>query len=482
MLHFIFKKYPPGFEGLFFTQAFFNFSFYGLKSIFILYAMSQLPTSETEAISLFATLMALCYGTSILGGWVADHGLGIKNTILLGGILQAAGIFAFMFSSPEIYLPALALISLGSGFYKPTLSTSVGLLFADPKDPQKDKTYSTFYMAMNMGSFVAPLLCGFVSKAYGGYYNSLMLIVVTLLGGAYLFYQNVEFKQQKKSPPLSSQSILFSNPRLIGILMFTILFFLYLLLKYHNYFSHLMGIIALGSILYLGKAYYQSSSQERRAIAAIVVYILLFTFFCALFEQVGSSLLLFFNKAVNRNIMGMELPSSALLSLGPIFVLTCTPFLILFSEKILEKTRNLDGLAKMGIGFTLVALSFFLLALGCSQGSSLVPVLWVIGAILIQTIGELFIVPIGFSNISKLAPPRFQSLMMSFWLMAIAYGHYFAGVIAQFSLSNTSASDGSLEHYQIFFLNLALLPSLVAGLLFLYYYGKQAGWISKKHT
>ena len=474
----VFKNYPQGFSGLFFTQAFFNFSFYGLKSIFILYAITQFSLPETEAISLFATLMALSYAASLVGGWVADHCLGTKSTIVLGGMLQAIGIAFLMSASTEFCFIALAFISLGSGFFKPTLSTSVGMLFENPKDPQKDKAYSTFYIAMNLGSFFAPLLCGFVSKTYGGYYNSLILIIETLTGGIYLFYHKINFKQSKDS--IVSETQLFSHPAFIGAFMSILLIFLYFIFKYHRSFNHLMAVIALGSVVYFGRIFYQSNPHERRDLLSIIFYILLFTFFCSLFEQAGSSLMLFFDKAVNRQILGIEFPAAALLSLGPIFVLICGPLLILFSERVLERKRKMDGLIKLGIGFLLTGLSFLMLALSSEGNHELVSPFWVIGAILIQTIGELWIVPIGFSNISKLSPPRFRSLMMSFWLMAIAYGHYFAGFIAQFSLSDPLSLESSLDHYQTFFLSLAIAPCTVAFLLFVFYYVKFPKLLIKK--
>ncbi len=463
----LFRKYPQGFGGLCFTQAIYNFSFYGLKSIFILYVIAQISLSEREAIALFATLMALSYATSILGGWIADKGLGIKNTIIVGGFLQATGIAGLMIPSQELCFLALALISLGSGFFKPNLSTSIGTLFDNPRDSQKDKAYSIFYMVMNIGSFAGPLLCGVVGKLYGGYSNSLLLIIMTLIGGIYLFYQDIDFKQEKE---IARENVFFAHPAFLGIFILLLLGILYLIFKYHESFGHLMGVIAIASILYLGKIVYQCNPQERKDISNIILYIVLFTLFCALFEQAGSSLMLFFDKAVDRHIMGIEFPSGALLSLGPVFVFFCSPILILFWEKILEKKKSMDGLLKIGIGFLLTSLSFSILALGCHQTNILVSPFWVVAAIFVQTLGELWIVPIGFSNISKLAPPRFRSVMMSFWLMAIANGHYFGGFIAEFSLRDPALPESSLGHYQSFFSNLALMPCIVGVGLFFYCY------------
>lgn len=467
----VFEQYPQGFQNLFTTQIFFNFSFYGLKSIFILYVIKQFSLSETESIGYFATLMALSYGTSLLGGWVADNKLGAKNTIVLGGLIQALGISCLMFSEKELFFLALALISLGSGFYKPNLSTSVGMLFEDPRDPKKDKAYSTYYIAMNLGSFAAPLCCGFVGKVYGGYYNSLLLIVVTLVGGAYLFYQKLIFKQEQEKRV--QKYALLSHSGFLSVCFIAIIGFLYLLFKYHQSFGHLMGIIAVGSLVYLGKIAYECNLQERRDIFSIVLYILLFTLFCALFEQAGSSLMLFFEKAVDRQIFGLELPSATLLALGPIFVLFCSPLLNLFSAKVLEKNKPMDGLIKIGIGFILIGLSFIILTLSCYVHNAHISPLWVIGAILSETFGELLIVPIGFSNISKLAPPRYRSLMMSFWLMAIAYGHSLGGFIAKFSVNESFVADSSVGHYQTFFWNIALIPCVLGVLLFFSFYVMQ---------
>lgn len=465
----IVKRYPQGFESLCLTQTFYNFSFYGLKSIFLLYIITRYSITESEAIILFATFMSLSYVTSLIGGWVADNKLGPKKTIILGGLFQAFGIFLLMFSSAEVVFLALSFISLGSGFFKPNLSTSIGMLFEDPRDPQKDKAYSTFYTVMNFGSFIGPLLCGFVSETYGGYYNSLLLIIVTLIGGIFLFSQRIDLKQEKeKNAP---RSALPSHSGFLGLCFIALIGVLYLLFKYHQSFSHLMGIIAVGSLLYLGKIFYGSNSQEKRDILSVVLYTLLFTLFCALFEQAGSSLMLFFEKAVDRNLFGIEIPTATVLSLGPVFVLICSPLLILLSAKVLEKNKSMDGLVKIAIGFIVTGLSFVILALGCYISDALLSPLWIIGSLFIQTFGELLIVPIGYSNISKLAPPRFRSVMMSFWLMAIAYGHYIGGFIAQLSVSNSSKVETSLDHYQSFFWNLALMPCLLGILVLFFYYG-----------
>jgi POT family proton-dependent oligopeptide transporter len=233
-----------------------------------------------------------------------------------------------------------------------------------------------------------------------------------------------------------------------------------------------MGMITCGSIICFGKIFYQCTAKERKNVLTIIVYILLFALFCTLYEQAGTSLMLFYEKAVDRTVMGMAVPSSFFLSLDPLFVLLCGPALLWLSKKYFEKTTSLHGFVKIGCGFLCVAASFEILALSTFYSStSLVSPLWIMGAMLIQTIGELWIAPITFSKISQYAPPRFKSILMSFWSMAIAYGHYLAGFVAQFSLNDAPslAAGNSLEGYQVFFTHLTLLPLCVALSLLLFH-------------
>lgn len=469
------KYHLTNFSSIYLTQAFFNGCFYGIRSLFVLYIISQFSFTETQAINLFATFMILCYGTSLAGGYIADKALGVKNTIMMGGALSALGLLCVLFSSQDLCFFGLALASLGSGFLKPNISTAIGLLFKNPKDPKKDRAYSFLYIAMNLGSFIASIVCGFVGKTYGWYYG-VLLISGVFSGATYFVYKTMKFHPSYKEKP-----IVFKG-RLFGGISFLI-FFLYLLFKYQESLHGLMGIIACGSIIYFGVIFYQCQGKERKDVLVICLYIFLFALFCTLFEQAGTSLMLFYEKAVDRHLMGTVIPSSTLLSLDPLFVLLCGPLLIFLSNQYLEKTKPLTGLTKTGVGFLFVTFSFWILAFSTFQNeASFIPLLWVIGAMLIQTIGELWIAPVSFSKISQYAPARYKSVMMSFWPMAIAYGHYFAGFIAQFSLndSTTLSSGNSFEQYRSFFMYLSLLPLCVGSSLLLYQGSKIAIILARK--
>jgi POT family proton-dependent oligopeptide transporter len=440
----------------------FNGCFYGAKAIFVLYAIDQFSLNEAKAINLFATFMVLCYGTSLIGGYIADKGLGVKKTVMLGGVFSAIGFLFILCPLPDLYFFGLALTSLGSGYFKPNLLTAGGLLFKDPKDPRNERVYSFIYVAMNLGSFIAPIICGFVGKTWGWHYG-IILVALVFIGATYFVYKTMQFH------PTYKERLTLSKSRLLGGNLLLIVL-LYLLFRYQDYFHSLMGMITCGSIICLGTILYKCTPQERIDVLTIMAYILLFALFCALFEQAGTSMLLFYEKAVDRQVLGTVIPASAFLSIDPLFVLLFSPILLSLSARYLEKTRPLDGFVKMGCGFLLAASTFGILALSTHNSAFPISPLWIVAATFIQVIGELWVAPVSFSKISQYAPSRYKSVLMSFWSIAIAYGHYLAGFMARFSLKDaTSLSlDNPFGQYEDFFIRLGLLALCVSSSLFVY--------------
>lgn len=457
------KQHFTDFSSIYITQALFNGCFYGIRAIFVLYAIKHFSLTQAKAIGFFATFMTLCYGTSLIGGYIADKGLGVKNTIMVGGVFSALGLLCVLFPSKNLCFLGMALASLGSGYFKPNLLIAAGLHFENPKDPGKDRVYSLLYIAMNVGSLIAPLICGIIGKAYGWHYG-IVLIATVFMGATCFASKTMRFHPSyRDEQTLSNGKIFWANLSLIILL--------YLLFKYRDYFHSLMGIITCGSVICLGKIYHQCNLLERKDVLRIIAYILLFAISAALMEQAGTSLILFYKEAVDRHMMGAVIPASTLLSLDPLFVFICVPLLLFLSSHYLEKTTPLNGFVKIGCGFLWVAASFGILAYSTFQGNGgLIPLIWVVGAIFIHVLGELWIAPVSFSKISQLAPSRYKSILMSFWPMAIAYGHYLAGFIARFSQSSSTLLpyDNSIERYRAFFFHLAILAMCVGLSLLLY--------------
>jgi POT family proton-dependent oligopeptide transporter len=390
---------------------------------------------------------------------MADRGLGVKNAVVLGGFLTVLGLGCILLPYEDGCFLGLALLGIGSGLFKSNLLAAIGLAFEDPKDPAKDKAYSVTYVLGNIGSFGLIFLCGFVGKLYGLPYG--VLLVMSLFAvGTYLVYKTMRFHPSHKAKQAStlSQGVLWGSVAFLVALLF-------FLFKYREAFHGIMGAIACGSLIYLGKIIYGCTLLERKGMFTIVAHIFLFSLLVPFFEQSGSSVVLFLEKAVDRNVMDATVPSSTFLSLQPLFVLVCGS-LLLFAAARLEKRKPLREFTKPGVGFLFVALSFGALAWGIAHKSgALVPFHWVIGYMFLLTFGELWIVPVSLSKVSQHSPARYQSVMMSFWTMAIAYGHYFAGMVAQYSVAGNA--ENLLGQYQAFFSGLGIAAFVIGALVLL---------------
>ena len=453
------SNYPKRFLSLFLTQIFFNFGFFGLKSLLILYLIHLNHLESKHIFTLFAALMSLCYSTSLLGGWIADKFIGPKATLFIGSILTILGMVSLMLPIKQSIYLGMSLVSIGSGCFKPNFSTLLSLLFKDPFDKRKDLAFTHLYVAMNIGSFLGPIVCGGAYQ-YFGWYPCLNLILLSFVIGSYVFFRYTpDVYKLLKNPyfhPFSASFVI-----LVSIVL------IYFLLNYDHLFDYFM-IISMSLSLY-GMIYifYHANVIEKNNLFKILFYILLFTCFCALFEQAGGSFVLFIDQYVARAFWGYSFPSASLLALNPICILLFGKSISSSFSKAFEKNRTLNGFTKFSIGFFFISLSFILLFIACHLSVEKIDIVWIVLISLLQVIGEVFIIPVGFTAISKLSPPRHLSLVMGLWLMAIAYGHYLAGFFAQFYfMSGTYIKTLTLNQFEIFFLELGLF-SLFLSLIIL---------------
>lgn len=446
------------FNTIYITQPTFNACFYSIRSFFVFYAIWRLGTSEAEAIGIFSMFMASCYGTALFGGYLADRSLSVKGGVVLGGILSALGLLCLFFPSQSMCFLGLALFSVGSGLFKPNLMAAVGLTFEDPKDVRKGQAYSMVYALGNVGMITLVPLCGFVGTWYG-WPHALAIVLVLMVVATLLVYKTMRFHPSYQAP---SPSVV-KSVGIIGALVLVI----YGLLNYTAIFKMVTFLSVFGSIIYLAVILCRCNPEERQAVIATIGYILLFAFFVSFFEQSASSFNFFLRDAVNCEAMGLLVPPSVIQALGPLFVLLCAFTLLPLFSRYVEKEKPMEGSFKVGCGFFLAAASFFILAFGSIQEvGSLVPLPWIILALFLQTLGELWVGPVILSKISQAAPSRFQSTLISFWTMAIAYGHCIAGIIAQFSITSKVGPKGDIGHFVNFFGSLGVMAMVIGVLIF----------------
>ncbi len=444
--------HPKGLYYLFFAELWERFSFYGMRALLVLFMTKQMLFEDDMAFGVFAAYMSLVYFTPLIGGVLADQYLGYRKSIFLGGILMALGHFFLTIETPLFFYGSLALIIVGNGFFKPNISTFVGTLY-EKDDLRRDSGFTIFYMGVNIGGAVAPLLCAWLAEIWGWHYGFALAGFGMLVG---LLYFNLGTRKEvfgskglipnednyyKKIMGLNKGQLI-----TIGALISVPLFAL--IVRYNHYEHYLIwfsSFVIIGALMYI----YYSTEKEYRSRLIVVAYMtILMAIFWAVFEQAGSSLTLFADR--NVNLVGMNAAQTNSINSGFIMLLAI-PFSMLWSF-LAKSNRNPNSAIKAGVGLILLGVGFLIFsmsALGVDDFAR-TPMIYLILGYFILTVGELFISPIGLSKMSELSPPKYLSFIMGVFFTSSFYGHFFAGKIAKLTSVESGESNffaqGLFEH------------------------------------
>ena len=418
------KGHPKGLYLLFFTEMWERFSYYGMRAILILYLTKKLMEGglgmdEKNAMLLYGYFAGFVYFTPLIGGWLADRYLGKRLAVTIGGITMMLGQFTLfaLNSTMGLYIGLLLLI-IGNGFFKPNISTLVGGLYKEG-DSRRDAAFTIFYMGINLGAMIAPLVIGVVtdnmfattnedgSIAYGYRYGFLVSGIGMLLG-----------------------QVIFNllGPKYLGDL----------------------GTKPVGAVSDTEVAKVQKSinpetgkeldeKDEKQRISVIFILLIFAVFFWAGFEQAGSSLSLYTDKYIDRSIGSFEIPTSWFQSVNPLFIVTLAPLFTLFWASPIG--RRLTTPVKMGVGMIILGAGFLFMIGAVAERSAngdvndvnnKAALMWLIMTYLLHTIGELCISPVGLSVVTKLSPPKLASVLMAVWMLSSSFANFLGGFIAAY--------------------------------------------------
>lgn len=394
--------HPAGLTVLFFSEMWERFSYYGMRSLLVLY-MTQfllLPANDEGVLGLaelksalervfgplapqplasqiYGLYTGLVYFTPLFGGILADRYLGPRRTVMLGALLMAGGHFLMVL--PSAFLPALLLLILGNGCFKPNISTQVGGLYP-PGDSRRDGAFTIFYMGVNLGALFSPLVCGTLGQRYGWHYGFAAAGVGMLFGLlVYLFGQ----RHLPEILPMRNSKQSVRQQPLTG--------------------------------------------QEWRVIGGLMLLALINSLFWAVYEQQGNSLQLFADRHADWHIGGWAMPSTWFQAMNPAFIILLAPLLDRWSGR----HRQFSSMGKMALGAALLGLSFLVLIAAVADLASeqKINLLWLVGCTLVLTIGELFFSPVGLSLVSKIAPVRLAGMLMGMWFLSAFLGNYLSGYL-----------------------------------------------------
>lgn len=429
-----FFGHPRGLFTLFFTEMWERFSFYGMRVLLVLYMTQYLFLQaqagqeiwgysflrgilesfygelSTQALSsqIYGLYTGFVYFTPFFGGLIADRYLGQRRSVYVGGILMAIG--HFLMAVESLFFPALLFLIFGNGFFKPNISTQVGGLYA-PGDSRRDGAYTIFYMGINLGAILSPLICGTLGQKVGWHWGFGAAGVGMLLSLAiyHLGSKNLPETQFMKT---SSDG---GNSKLEPL-----------------------------------------SKEERTRTWALVLLCMVTIFFWGVYEQQGNTLQLWSDQSTDWNFFGWNIPSTWYQSFNPLVIILFAPLLDRVWAWQSRRNSAPSTVTKMALGSLLGAMALLVMyaaaqAVGTGKGS----VLWLLGSTFLLTMAELYISPIGLSLVTKVSPTKIVSMMMGVWFLATFFGNYVAGFIGMYY------EQISKDQFFLLLAGLSLIPAVL---------------------
>ncbi|QJE73335.1 peptide MFS transporter [Aerophototrophica crusticola] len=380
--------HPAGLAFLFMTELWERFSYYGMRALLVYYMTKHLLIPQAEASNIYGIYTALVYFTPLFGGILADRVFGQHKMVLAGGILMALGHFLMAWES--LFYVALGFIILGNGAFKPNISTQVGNLYPEG-DPRRDRAFSIFYVGINIGAFLAPLVCGYLGETVGWHYGfgaagvGMVIGLITYIAGRkYLPPDNLA---REKAAHVEHEPL---------------------------------------------------HKGDWEAIGALILISFFTIFFWATYEQQGNTIALWADTNTDRVIAlgswSWEVPASWFQSVNPFMIFAFTPFMVALWANQSAKGREPTTVSKMAIGCFLVGISYLVMIGAAWDYAANGPtnMLWLVGFLAILTIGELYLSPIGLSLFSKVAPTKYVSLLFGVWFLSSFFGNYAAGWLGSY--------------------------------------------------
>ncbi|HLF10240.1 MAG TPA: peptide MFS transporter [Gammaproteobacteria bacterium] len=436
--------HPGGLRTLFFTEMWERFSYYGMRALLVLFMVDQVENgglgySDQTATAVYGLYTAAAYLVALPGGWIADRLWGAQRAVWVGGISIMCGHFVLAIPGLASFYGGLLLVILGTGLLKPNISAIVGGLYP-PGDPRRDSGFTIFYMGINVGGAIGPLICGWLAGE--NWHYGFAAAAFGMLAGLIQFKLT---RSQLGTVGLTTESRPSERLRTTAWSIIAAVLAGALLLLWGGVDGwwrfdavRLAGGTAVALVAataaYFGYVFFAGklSREERNRIVVIVVLVFAGAMFWAGFEQAGSTLNLFAERYTVRQFGGFEIPASWFQSLNPTFIILLAPLYSMLWVALARRHLEPSTPAKFALGLIILGLGFAVMigaAALVSAGQQVLPT-WLVMTYLLHTMGELALSPVGLSAMTKLAPRRFVGQMMGMWFMCTGLGYVIAGLMA----------------------------------------------------
>jgi POT family proton-dependent oligopeptide transporter len=424
---------------LFMTEFWERFAFYGIRWALVLYIVAQFyggsGVGQADANLTYGSYLALVYAGAVFGGYIADRVIGYQRSILVGASFMVAGLFAITYPDPNIFKLGLATIIVGNGMFKPNISTMVGQLYGI-NDQRRDSGFTIFYMGINGGGFLAPILTGYLAQTLFGHNGIPTYKVVFFAAGIGMILSLIWFQIGRRTLKGIGAPVgeLASPTRLAAVVIGALVVIpgVYFLLKLGA--QTLQGIL---SVLFIGLALMllvegirNGKVARDKTIAMLLIFFFNVMFWC-FFEQAGSSFTFLAENIVRRDFGGWIFPTGWFQSVNTLAIIVLAP--VVAAVWVAMRGANPSIPRKFGLGLIFNGLAFLLLMFSLQQlvgADSKIPFWTLFMVYVVQSIGELCLSPIGLSMVTKLAPTRLVGLGMGGWFLSTGIGNNLSGIFA----------------------------------------------------
>ncbi|MEV4560571.1 peptide MFS transporter [Kitasatospora sp. NPDC049285] len=432
-----FLGHPRGLATLFMTETWERFSFYGMRALLVVYMSAKaaeggLGMQVATATAVYSVYNAMVYLLALPGGWIADRLLGARRTVALGGAVIMVGHFLLAVPASASFFAGLVLIAVGSGLLKANISTMVGHLYDGPNDARRDGGFTIFYMGINLGAFLAPLVIGTVGQQVNWHLGFALAGVGMALGLVQFLFGTRHLSPRSSvvtSPitPSERNAVL----RKAGLwLAAAAVFYGVVAGTGHFTISWAIWPLSLAGLAIPALVFARIrrdralSGEERSRMSGYLWFFAAAAVFWMIYDQSGSTLSVFAERNTAGSLFGFDFPSSWFQSLNPLYIMALAPVFAWLWNVAARRGRNPSTTGKFAFGLLMIGASFLvmMLAMAAATGGAKVTPLWLAVVYLIQTVGELTLSPVGLSVTTKLAPAKYASQMMGIWFLAVTAG------------------------------------------------------------
>jgi POT family proton-dependent oligopeptide transporter len=451
-------KYPRQIWSLFFSEMWERFCFYGMRGMLVFFMISQLNFHEKEANLQYGATQAFVYAFTFVGGLFADKILGFRKSLFWGGLLMIVGSLILATDPHKFFFLGIAFTVVGTGFFKPNISSMVGQLYK-PNDSRADAGFSLFYAGINLGALLGGYLCiaigkgeilsGIISEAMRwnvAFGLASVVMVISLINFIFTQKRMGTIGLQPGHPLAEVKAAPIPKWKEYGVYILSLIFVPIIMkmvakTEYTDYFMWTIGPLTL---IYLFYEMSKVTASERKKLWAALVFIIFSILFWGIYEQSGGSLSIFAAKNLNKDLLGLD-PNGVNNSGGAFFIIFLAPLIGLLWIWLNKRKIEPNTIVKFGLGFIFLGLGYYVLfatrLFADLQGITSLNFFTL--ALLIITLGELCLSPIGLSIMTKLSTKNLQGMMMGMWFLASAYGQYVAGIIGA---GLATAKEGSTNY------------------------------------